>query len=53
MQVVFKKDKSTKNTERFTATGQISGSVYIQKSDELASQNEIVLEVAETAEVSG
>ena len=52
--IVFKKDKETKNTIRFTSpTGNdISGSIYVQKDSELAKETEIVLEIPEKAEVS-
>jgi hypothetical protein len=52
MTVTFVKDKETKNTIRFTAPmgGEVSGSIYVQKSSELANQNEIVLEIAEKVE---
>lgn len=52
MSITFTKDKETKNTVRFTAPmgGEISGSIYVQKSSELAEQSEIVLEIAEKVE---
>jgi hypothetical protein len=54
MTITFTKDKETKNTVRFTAPqgGAVSGSVYVQKGSELATQQELVLEIAESAEVS-
>ena len=54
MIVTFSKDKETKNTIRFTSPigSDISGSIYVQKDDELAKETEIVLEVSEKAEVS-
>tara|TARA_Y100000310_G_C20196712_1_gene585016 strand:+ start:224 stop:412 length:189 start_codon:yes stop_codon:yes gene_type:complete len=45
--VKFVKDKETKNKFRYTATGDISGSVYIDKRSELAHETEIVLEIPE------
>jgi hypothetical protein len=53
MSITFTKDKETKNTVRFTAPmgSEISGSIYVQKSSELAEQSEIVLEIAEKVEV--
>ena len=52
--IVFKKDKETKNTIRFTSpTGHdISGSIYVRKDGEFAKETEIVLEVSEKVEVS-
>lgn len=46
--VTFTKDKETKNTVRFTAPAgaEISGSIYVQKGSELASQSSIKLEVS-------
>tara|TARA_R110002051_G_scaffold250113_2_gene309427 strand:+ start:287 stop:532 length:246 start_codon:yes stop_codon:yes gene_type:complete len=52
MTIDFIKDKETKNTIRFTASGDISGSVYIQKDSELAKQEVISVELAEAAEVT-
>ena len=43
--VKFVKDKETKTKFRYTATGDISGSVYIDKDSELAKESEIVLEI--------
>jgi DNA-directed RNA polymerase len=43
--VKFVKDKETKNTIRFTASGDISGSIYVKKDCELAKESEIVLEI--------
>ena len=43
-EVKFVKDKETKNMIRFTATGdEISGSIYVAKTSDLASQVELVL----------
>jgi hypothetical protein len=54
MQVKFTQDKETKNTVRFTSPigSEISGSIYVQKENPLASQKEITLEIPEFAEVS-
>ena len=54
MTVTFAKDKETKNTNRFTSAmgNEVSGSIYVQKDSELAKETEIVLEIAEKAEVS-
>ena len=43
--VKFVKDKETKTKFRYTATGDISGSIYISKDSELAKESEIVLEI--------
>ena len=43
--VKFVKDKETKTKFRYTATGDISGSVYVDKDSELAKFPEIVLEI--------
>ena len=51
MSVTFAKDKETKNTIRFTSTGDVSGSVYVQKDSELAKQKTISVEILEKAEV--
>ena len=54
MSVTFTKDKETKNTIRFVSPvgGTISGSIYVQKNDDLAKKTEIVLEIADKVEVS-
>ena len=52
MSITFAKDKETKSKVRFSATGDVSGSIYIDKGSELAKSSEIVLEVSEKAEVS-
>jgi len=54
MSITFAKDKETKNTVRFTSPigSDISGSIYVQKDTDLAKETEIVLEIAEKAEVS-
>ena len=50
MTVEFIKDKETKSKIRYTATGEVSGSIYISKDSELAKDAEIILEIAkETA----
>ncbi len=51
MKIKFVKDKETKNTIRFTATGEVSGSVYVQKGSDLASETVIAVEVLETAQL--
>jgi len=50
MTIDFIKDKETKNTFRFTSTGDISGSVYVQKDSDLAKQEVISVEIAEIEE---
>ena len=52
MTIKFVKDKETKNTIRFTSTGDVSGSVYVQKDSELAKQEVISVEISEKAEVT-
>tara|TARA_R110000824_G_scaffold56836_3_gene155151 strand:+ start:36 stop:197 length:162 start_codon:yes stop_codon:yes gene_type:complete len=52
MTINFIKDKETKNTIRFTSTGDVSGSVYVQKDSELAKQETISVEILEKVEVS-
>ena len=52
MTIEFVKDKETKNTIRFTASGEISGSVYVPKDHELASEDSIGMELSEPAEVA-
>jgi|TARA_R110002020_G_scaffold439952_1_gene650528 hypothetical protein len=47
MKIEFVKDKETKNTIRFTAAGEVSGSVYVQKGSDLAGENVIAVEVLE------
>tara|TARA_R100001244_G_scaffold68830_1_gene56342 strand:+ start:107 stop:262 length:156 start_codon:yes stop_codon:yes gene_type:complete len=47
MKIEFIKDKETKNTIRFTATGEISGSLYVAKDSDLAKGNTLSVEVAE------
>lgn len=45
MEVKFVKDKETKNTYRYTAQGDVAGSIYVPKTHELAKQDEIVIEL--------
>jgi len=45
MKIEFVKDKETKNTIRFTAAGEVSGSVYVQKGSDLADESVIAVEV--------
>lgn len=47
MTVTFVKDKETKNTYRYTATGEVSGSLYVAKTSELAKGDEITIEVSQ------
>ena len=47
--VKFVKDKETKTKFRYTATGDISGSIYVDKSSELAKDSEIILEIAKVS----
>jgi hypothetical protein len=52
MTIEFVKDKETKNTIRFTASGDISGSVYVKKDSELAKESVISMEISKKIEVS-
>jgi hypothetical protein len=52
MSIEFVKDKETKSKFRFTASGEISGSLYVPKDHELATETVISVEIAEKAEVS-
>ena len=52
MTIQFVKDKETKNTIRFTATGEVSGSIYVQKGSEFAQQEVISVEISEKSKVS-
>ena len=45
MTVEFVKDKETKNTYRYTATGDVAGSIYVRKDNELAKGDVIVVSV--------
>ena len=48
MKIEFVKDKETKNTIRFTASGgEVSGSLYVTKGSDLASGSVIAVEVSE------
>ena len=49
MTIDFIKDKETKNTIRFTASGEVQGSVYIPKDSELAKRDILSVELAEEA----
>jgi len=51
MTIKFVKDKETKNTIRFTSSGDVSGSVYVKKDSELAKQEVISVEISEKPEV--
>jgi hypothetical protein len=51
MAIIFTKDKETKNTIRFTSTGDVSGSVYVQKDSELAKEETITVEILEKVQV--
>jgi hypothetical protein len=43
IEIVFTKDKDTKNTVRFTSAqgGEVSGGIYVQKGSPLASKTNI------------
>ena len=41
----FTKDKETKTKVRYTATGEVSGSIYVDKESELAVLDEIILQI--------
>ena len=47
MKIEFIKDKETKNTIRFTATGEVSGSLYVAKDSDLAKDGVLAVEVLE------
>ena len=49
MNITFTKDKETKTKVRYAATGEVSGSIYIEKDSELAKESEIILEVAKVS----
>ncbi len=49
MSVKFIKDKETKTKIRYTATGDVSGSIYISKDSEMAKDSEIILEIAQVS----
>jgi|TARA_B100000073_G_scaffold115507_1_gene93451 hypothetical protein len=43
--ISFTKDKETKTKVRYTATGEVSGSIYVDKESELAVLDEILLQI--------
>jgi hypothetical protein len=45
MTVKFEKDKETKTKVRYTAKGEISGSIYVDKDSELSVLDEILLKI--------
>ena len=47
MTITFIKDKETKTKVRITATGDVSGSIYIENDSELAKDSEIILEISQ------
>lgn len=47
MSITFTKDKETKTKVRYAATGEVSGSIYIDKDSELAKESEIILEISQ------
>ena len=47
MTIKFTKDKETKTKVRYAATGEVSGSIYIDKDSELAKESEIILEISQ------
>ena len=47
MNITFTKDKETKSKIRYTATGVVSGSIYVEKDSELAKESEIILEFSQ------
>jgi len=47
MTIKFTKDKETKTKVRYTATGDVSGSIYVEKDSELAKESEITLEISQ------
>jgi DNA-directed RNA polymerase len=47
MTVKLIKDKETKTKIRYTATGDVSGSIYVDKDSDLAKESEIILEIAQ------
>jgi hypothetical protein len=54
MKIEFIKDKETKNTIRYTASGgEVSGSLYVAKGSEMANGSTIAIEISDkqTAEV--
>lgn len=51
MSIEFVKDKETKNAFRFTASGEISGGLYLPKDHELAPETVLSVEISAKAEV--
>ena len=47
MTITFTKDKETKTKIRYAATGDVSGSIYVDKESELAKDSEIILEISQ------
>ena len=47
MSIKFTKDKETKTKVRYAATGEVSGSIHIDKDSELAKESEIILEISQ------
>ena len=47
MTIKFIKDKETKTKIRYAATGEVSGSIYVDKDSELAKDSEIILEISQ------
>ena len=47
MTIKFIKDKETKTKIRYAATGDVSGSIYVDKESELAKDSEIILEISQ------
>ncbi len=41
------KDKETKTKIRYAVTGDVSGSIYVDKDSDLAKESEIILEIAQ------
>ena len=51
MSIEFVKDKETKNAFRFTASGEISGGLYLPKDHELSPETVVIVEISAKAEV--
>ena len=47
MSIKFTKDKETKTKVGYAATGEVSGSIFIDKDSELAKESEIILEISQ------
>jgi DNA-directed RNA polymerase len=45
MSIKLVKDKETKTKIRYTVTGDVSGSIYVDKDSDLAKESEIILEM--------